>query len=170
MDCYDEFPVSTIVYNAITIGGALVVGAVVAAQFGLGVLVGYVLLLILAFGGIITTICSRCASYYGRRCATGFGLLASMLAKKGDPREYFRTVPQFVYLALLGIAMLSPIIGAVVLFVNHFSVAYLVQAILLVGLLLAGAIPHPRLVCRHCRQGECGACPVGRIIHQVQGD
>lgn len=169
MKCYDEFPISTIVYNVVTLGGALVVGSVVAAQFGTGALIGYVMLLVLAVVGILTTVCSRCASYYGRRCALGFGMLVPLLAKKGDVREYFRTPMQFVYLALLGLALLLPIVGAISLVINHFSVAYLMQIILLVGLLLAGAIPHPRLVCSHCRQGKCGACPVGRKIHQARG-
>ena len=41
MTCYKEFPVSTVIYNLATIGGALVVGAVIAAQFSIWALAGY---------------------------------------------------------------------------------------------------------------------------------
>ena len=43
--------------------------------------------------------------------------------------------------------------------------AMVVGAIILAQLgawALAGLIPHPWLVCSHCRQGECGLCPVAR--------
>lgn len=33
MKCYREFPLSTVVYNAVTLGGALVVGVIIVAQF-----------------------------------------------------------------------------------------------------------------------------------------
>ena len=32
MKCYQEFPLSTVIYNAVTLGGALVVGVIVSSQ------------------------------------------------------------------------------------------------------------------------------------------
>jgi hypothetical protein len=48
--------------------------------------------------------------------------------------------------------------------VQGFSVWRLVQLVVVLVLLLAFGVPHPKLVCSHCRQGECGACPVGKMF------
>jgi hypothetical protein len=87
----DEFPVSTVVYNWTTAGGVMALGAAVAAQFGLGVLIGYVLLLTVAVIGIMVTVCSRCESYYGHRCGLGLGKTVPVLFKQGQTNLYFRT-------------------------------------------------------------------------------
>ena len=159
---HDEFPVSTVVYNWATAGGVMALGAVVAAQFGVGVLVGYALLLAIAAVGILATVCARCASYYGHRCGLGLGRIVPVLFKPGQTDLYFRTPMQFVYVLLFLVGILWPIVGGVVLLVGGFSMGRLAQLIAAVVLMLAFAVPHPKLVCSHCRQGNCGACPVGR--------
>jgi hypothetical protein len=68
---------------------------------------------------------------------------------------------QFVYVGLLLVGLVWPVVGGVVLLVEDFSAWRLVQLIAAVVLLLAFGVPHPKLVCSHCKQGECGACPVG---------
>ena len=162
--CYDEFPVSTVVYNLVTAGGLMALGAAVAAQFGLGVLIGYVLLLAVAVAGILATVCARCAGYYGHRCGLGLGKIVPVLFKQGQTDFYLRTPMQFVYVILLLVGMVWPIVGGAILLVEGFSAWKLVQLIAPVVLLLAFAVPHPRLVCTHCKQGECGACPAGKIF------
>ena len=160
--CYDEFPVSTVVYNLVTAGGLMALGAAVAAQFGLGVLIGYVLLLAVAVAGILATVCARCAGYYGHRCGLGLGKIVPVLFKQGQTDFYLRTPMQFVYVILLLVGMVWPIVGGVVLLARGAGAGRLAQLVAAVILLLAFAVPHPKLVCRHCRQGECAACPVGR--------
>jgi hypothetical protein len=162
MACYDEFPVSTVIYNAVTAGGVLALGVVISVQFGLGVLIGYVLLLAVAVVGVLATACARCESYYGRRCGLGMGRIVPMLFKRKRTDLYLRTPMQFVYVILFLVAMVWPIVGGAVLLAGDFSVGRLMQLIATVVLLLALGVPHPKLVCSHCRQGECGACPVGR--------
>lgn len=162
MTCYDEFPVSTVVYNLITAGGVLALGAAVAAQFGFGMLAGYLLLLAVAVLGILGTVCARCASYYGHRCGLGLGKIVPMLFKQGQTDLYLRTPTQFVYVILLLVGMVWPIVGGAILLAEGFSVWRLTQLVAVVVLLLALGVPHPKLVCSHCRQGECGACPVGK--------
>jgi len=162
MTCYDEFSASTVVYNWVTAGGVIALGAAVAAQFGVEVLIGYVLLLVVALVGILATACARCESYYGHRCGLGMGRIVSLLFKQKRADLYLRTPMQFVYVILFLMAMVWPIAGGVVLVTGGFSAGRLVQLTAAVVLLLAFAIPHPKLVCSHCRQGECGACPVGR--------
>ncbi len=164
---YAEFPLPTVIYNLITLGGALVVGGVIVAQFGLWPTLGYLMLLALTAGGLLTLVCARC-SYYGRRCALGLGKAAGLVFKRRDEEEFFGTWPQFVVLLLLVLALLLPIAGGVILLVEGFSAGRLALLAALVGLLLAGLIPHPKLVCSHCRQGECGACPVGRRFWKTE--
>jgi hypothetical protein len=75
------------------------------------------------------------------------------------------TVPQFFSIGLLLVLLLVlPVIGGVTLLIRQFTQWRLVQLVALVGLLLAGLVPHPRLVCRHCRQRESGACPIGCML------
>jgi hypothetical protein len=162
MTCYDEFPVSTVVYNWIAAGGVMVLGAVVSVQFGLGVLIGYVLLMAVAMLGILAAVCARCASYYGHRCGLGLGKVVPLFFKQGRTDLYCRTPMQFVYVGLLLVGLIWPVVGGIVLLVRGFGAWRLVQLVAAVFLLLAFGVPHPKLVCSHCRQGECGACPVGK--------
>jgi hypothetical protein len=164
MTCYDEFPVSTVVYNWVMVGGVMALGAAVAAQFGVGLLVGYLLLLAVAVTGILATTCARCKSYYGHRCGLALGKLVPLLFKQRQTDLYFRTPMQFVYVGLLLVGLLWPIVGGVILLVGGFGVGRLAQVVAAVVLLLAFGVPHPKLVCSHCRQGECGDCPVGRVL------
>jgi hypothetical protein len=164
MAYYDESPVSTVVYNWVTAGGVMALGAAVAARFGVGVLIGYVLLLVVAVMGILVTVCARCASYYGHRCGLGLGKVVPLLFKQRQTDLYFRTPMQFVYVGLLLMTLVWPVVGSAILLVRGFSAGRLAQLVAVVILLLAFAVPHPKLVCSHCRQGACGACPAGGIF------
>jgi hypothetical protein len=166
MTCYDEFPLSTVIYNWVAVGGLMALGGVIAAQFGLGVLAGYALLLVVALVGILATVCARCAGYYGRRCGLGLGKVVPLLFKQGQTDTYLRTSTQIIFLILFLIGMAWPIVGGAVLLARGFSVGRLVQLVAAVALLLAFAVPHPRLVCSHCHQGACGACPVGQRMRE----
>jgi hypothetical protein len=148
----------------VTLGGALVIGVVVMAQFGPWATVGYLLLLALAGVGLLATVCARCG-YYGRRCALGLGEVVALAFKKGEEDEFARTPSQLLFVGLLLVLqLLLPIAGGIVLLVRGFTVGRLVLLVAWVGLLLAGLVPHPRLVCGHCCQGERGVCPVGRQV------
>jgi lon-related putative ATP-dependent protease len=164
---YTEFPLSTVIYNLVTLGGALVVGGVIMAQFGLWATIGYLLLLALTGDGLLTLVCARCG-YYGHRCALGLGKVAALVFKKRDEEEFFCTGPQFIVSLLLVLALLLPIAGGIALLVEGFGTGRLLLLVTQVGLLLAGLVPHPRLVCSHCRQGERGVCPVGRRLWKDQ--
>jgi len=167
MKCYQEFPLSTVVYNLVTLGGALAAGVIIVVQFGFGATASYLALLALTGVGLLATVCARC-SYYGRRCALGLGVVAPRAFKKGQEDEFFRTAPQFVVLLLLALLLFLPIAGGVVLLATEYSTGRLALLVALVGLLLAGLIPHPRLVCSHCCQGERGLCPIGRQLWKVE--
>ena len=167
MKCYQEFPLSTVIYNTVTLGGALVVGVIIVAQFGLWATAGYLLLLALTGVGLLATVCARCG-YYGRLCALGLGKVVALAFKKSREDKFFRTGPQFVVLLLLALLLLLPITGGAALLVGTYSTGRLALLVALVGLLLAGLAPHPRLVCGHCCQGERGVCPVGRQLWKMK--
>jgi len=152
-----------VIYNAVTLGGAMAAGVAIAAQFGLGATIGYLLLLALALAGVLATICARCG-YFGRRCAMGLGKVAALAFEKGQEDEFFRTGAQLTALILLVLLLLLPIGGGITLLLRDFSAWRLVTLLAMVGLLLAGLVPHPHLVCGHCCQGERGVCPVGRQL------
>jgi len=161
MKCYSEFPLSTMIYNLVALGGALGGGVVVVAQFGSWATVGYLLLLALMGVGLLATVCARCG-YYGRRCALGLGKVVALAFKKGQEDEFFRTASQFAVLLLLVLLLLLPIAGGIALLIRDFSGWRVALLAAQVGLLLAGLVPHPRLVCGHCCQGERGVCHIGR--------
>jgi hypothetical protein len=166
MRCYDEFPLSTVIYNWAAAGGVMALGAAVAAQYGVGVLAGYGLLLVVALVGTTGSVCARCAGYYGRRCGLGLGKVVALLFKKRNTDLYLRTPMQFVFLVLFVLGMAWPSLGGAVLMARGFSVGRLLQLGAAVALLLAFVVPHPRLVCSHCRQGASGDCPVGQRMRE----
>ena len=167
MKCYKEFPLSTVIYNLVTLGGALAAGVIIVAQFGLWATAGYLALLTLTGIGLLATVCARCG-YYGRLCALGLGKAVALAFKKGREDEFFRTAPQFVVLLLLALLLLLPIAGGVVLLATEYSTGRLALLVAQVGLLLAGLVPHTRLVCGHCCQGESGLCPIGRRLWTIE--
>ena len=169
VNCYAEFPISTVIYNLTALGALMALGVVGALQFGTGVLMAYALLLAIALVGTLSTVCSRCAGYYGRRCGLGLGKVVAVLFPQRPAEEYLRTPAQFVIIVLLVAALAWPIIGNAILLARGFAVALLAQLLAALVLLLAFTLPHPRLVCRHCRQGESGACPIGRNMHGAMG-
>ena len=148
----------------------MALGAAVAAQFGIRLLLGYALLLAVALVGIMATACARCEGYYGRRCGLGLGKIVPLFFKQGQTDLYLRTPMQFVYVILLLVALVWPIVGGIILMARDASGWRLVQLTAAVALLLALAAPHPRLVCRHCWQSKGGACPVGKKIQEMRGE
>ena len=164
MNCTDEFPRSTVLYNVATFGSAAVFGVVIVAQLGLGMAAVHLALLALAGVGLLATVCARCG-YYGHRCALGIGKLVGRLFKKSREDEFAQTAPQLLYVGLLlALLLILPVVGGIHLLVRGFTLWRLVQLVALVVLLLAGLVPHPRLVCQYCRQRSRGACPIGCML------
>jgi hypothetical protein len=163
MECYESFPRTTVIYNLLTLGGAMVVGVIVLAQLGVWFAVGYLVLLALTWFGVLAFVCTRCY-YYDRRCATGVGKVASLLFKKGQEEEFGQTTSQKAVILLLVIVLLLPLVGGIVSLVVGYSTLRLVLLVALVALLVAGLAPHPRLVCSHCKLAEQGCCPIGKLL------
>jgi hypothetical protein len=163
MECYESFPRTTVIYNLLTLGGALIMGVVVLAQLGIWVAAGYLVLLALTVYGMLAFVCARCY-YYGRRCATGVGKVVALFFKKGREEEFGHTASQKVVMLLLVIALLLPLVGGIASLVVGYSTLRLVLLVAWVALLVAGLAPHPRLVCSHCKLAEKGCCPIGKLV------
>jgi hypothetical protein len=163
MECYEDFPRTTVVYNLLTLGGAIVVGVIVLAQLGVWFAVGYLALLALAGYGVLALVCTRCY-YYDRRCGTGTGRIVARFFKKGQEEEYGQTASQKAVILLLVIALLLPLVGGIISLVISYSTLRLVLLVAFVALLVAGLAPHPRLVCTHCKLAERGCCPIGKLL------
>jgi hypothetical protein len=163
MECYESFPKTTVIYNLLTLGGAMVIGVIVLAQLGVWVGVGYLVLLALTGYGMLALICARCY-YYDRRCATGIGKVVALFFEKGQEKEFGQTASQKGITLLLAVALLLPLVGGVVLLVVGYSTPRLVLLVAWVALLVAGLAPHPRLVCSHCKLAEQGCCPIGKLL------
>jgi hypothetical protein len=163
MECYDSFPRATVIYNLLTLGGAMAVGVIVLAQLGLWVAAGYLVLLALTGYGMLALICARCY-YYDRRCATGVGKVVALFFRKSQEEEFGQTASQKAVMVVLAIVLLLPLVGGVVSLVVGYSMLRLVLLVALLALLVAGLAPHPRLVCSHCRLAEKGCCPIGKLV------
>jgi hypothetical protein len=163
MECYGSFPRTTVIYNLLTLGGAMVIGVIVLAQLGVWVGVGYLVLLALTGYGMLALICARCY-YYDRRCATGVGKVVALFFKKGREEEFGQTASQKGITLFLAVVLLLPLVGGVVSLVVSFSTLHLMLLVALIALLVAGLVPHPRLVCSHCKLAEQGCCPIGKLL------
>jgi len=167
MECYDSFPRTTVLYNLLTLGGAMAVGVIVLAQLGAWFALGYLALLALTGYGMLALICARCY-YYDKRCATGIGKAVALLFKKGQEGEFGQTTSQKAVMLLLVIVLLLPLVGGIASLVVGYSTLRLALLVALVALLVAGLAPHPRLVCSHCRLAERNCCPIGKQVLRNQ--
>ena len=163
MECYESFPKSTVIYNLLTLGGAIVVGVIVLAQLGIWFAVGYLALLALTGYGVLASICTRCY-YYDRRCGTGTGKIVARFFKKGQEEEYGQTASQKAILLLLAVVPLLPLVGGIASLMVSYSTLRLALLVAWLVLLIAGLAPHPRLVCSHCKLAERSCCPIGKLL------
>jgi hypothetical protein len=163
VESYRDFPIWIVLYNAVTFGGVFAMGVIIAAQLPIWMFITYLALLLVVAVCLPALVCSRCG-YYGHRCAMGVGKVVALVFKKRSEDEFFRTKPQFLIVLLYLLALILPAIGAIWIFADQPSAWRLAQLAVVLGLLLAGLLPHTKLACAHCRQGECGACPAGRIV------
>jgi len=164
MGCYKEFPRRIVIYNDAAMLAFLFFGGMIIAGLGLWALPVYLLVLTAAFTLTFWTICSRC-SYYGLRCGLGFGLPVKRLFKKRNESEFMHTGGQYLAGFLLAIGFIFPLVAGVLSVIRG---VWLWPALFLASL-LALIIPHPKMVCRRCRQRESGACGIGVLITPKTG-
>lgn len=159
MNCPGEFPRWIVFYNTVAMLAFLFFGSVIISRLGFWALPAYLLVLAAAFTATFREVCSRC-SYYGQRCGLGLGLISKRFFPKCRESEFMHTKGQYLALFFLLLAFLFPLGTGVLLVLRGlwiWSLLFLLSLLILV-------IPHPRMVCRRCRQRESGACGIGALV------
>jgi hypothetical protein len=162
---YEDYPrYVPLLSNLLTLA-IYAIGAYVLANFGLGVMVLYLVYCLWIESKVLSGSCTNCY-YYGRICAFGKGRLCSLLLKRGDPEMF--SEKEVSWWDILPDFMVSvfPIVGGVVLLIRDF--AWLLAALLFALIVLSSAgtaFVRGSLACKFCKQGEIG-CPAERLFNK----
>ncbi|HMK47746.1 MAG TPA: hypothetical protein VK436_14060 [Methanocella sp.] len=107
--------------------------------------------------------CSYCC-YYGKRCATGLGLMSPLFFRKGDPSG-FSDKRNILTVALPSFgALLLPLAGGVLGSIVSFSwVLMIVAVIYFLVAIPPGFALQKNVYCKRCAQGKLG-CPSYRMM------
>ncbi len=107
--------------------------------------------------------CVYCC-YYGKRCAFGKGVIASIFFKKGDPKKFGERemgwkdmIPQLL------VVLVPVIVGIALLILDGFNFWILIAVIYsALSWFVINPIVYGRIACPHCRQGSC--CPAAKFF------
>jgi hypothetical protein len=164
---YTRYPLSSVLtYNITTILHYALGGIGIILAFGLGV--GYIVgafYLVFSFVDMYLLIplkvCPNCVYYELENsvCISGLNMVSRKIAKKGNTADFAKRskgvfCPNNLYLA----ALIIPLIIIIPALILNFSIALLIIAILILGLLLFRLFTLvPRMACSHCRAND--TCP-----------
>ena len=157
MKYYENYPRSLVAFNWLFSLVGLAVGLMILAQLGIWAWTGYLVLYFLEMAAVLAFACTRCC-YYGKTCGTGYGKLSALLFKKGAEEEFHQATSHKVAGILMLVISPLPILGGIASLIVGFSPYRLFLFLALIGLLVAGFVTRPRLVCGHCKQAESGRC------------
>lgn len=121
-------------------------------------MIGY---FVLVLASLFTGMEYRCrfCYYYGKRCASGMGILVAVIFEKGASEE-FKNNKNLILPAIFDFANLFlPIVMGVILIITKFSNLVLALFIFYLAVVLfPGFFLRKNLYCKNCKQGELG-CP-----------
>jgi len=157
MECYENYPRSLVVFNLLFGLAGFAVGLIVLAQLGTWAWSGYLALYLLEMAAVLAFACTRCC-YYGKNCGMGYGKLSALLFKKRAEEEFHKATSHKVAGILMLVTFPLPILGSIGSLIVDFSLYRLFLFLVLIGLMVAGFVTRPRLVCGHCKQAESGRC------------
>lgn len=157
MEYYENYPRSLVVFNLLFSLVGLGVSLLVLAQLGTWAWAGYLALYLLDMAVVLAFACTRCC-YYGKACGTGYGKLSALLFKKGAEEEFHQATSHKMAGILMLVISPLPILGGIASLIVGFSLQRLFLFLVLIGLMVAGFVTRPRLVCGHCKQAESGRC------------
>ena len=112
-----------------------------------------VVALLLVFVVLRKLVCTNCY-YYGKRCASGWGKLASLMFKKGSIEAFNDSIGVRLAPAVYGLLTLVPLVLGTIAAVRDFSVAKprVLAALLLIGF-YSGTIGRRRS-CAQCKMRQ----------------
>lgn len=119
---------------------------------GMGLLMVYVILR--------KMVCTSCY-YYGKRCAIGWGKLASMLFKKGDVSKFPENPGIKVAPATYGLLSLIPLVFIVIGLIQGVTALKITALVLLLGISAYSGGIGRKGACMHCKMRLiCPGCAV----------
>ena len=157
MEYYENYPRSLVVFNLLFGLAGFAVGLIVLAQLGTWAWAGYLALYLLEMAAVLAFACTRCC-YYGKNCGMGYGRLSALLFKKRAEEEFHKATSHKVAGILMLVISPLPVLGGIASLIVGFSLQRLLLFLVLLGLMVAGFVTRPRLVCGHCKQAESGRC------------
>lgn len=147
----EQYPVRDVILSNVLFGSLLVAGTaacwLIAPAFGI---VYVIVFSSLTYAVLRRLTCTRC-HYFGKRCGSGWGLLASLWFSR-RPIEEFNDSPGVRLAPLVyGLMVLVPLIALVILLVQHATTTPLLLLALLVSLAFYSTGPGRRRACAVCR-------------------
>ena len=160
---YDQYPLWISVVAVIFSLVLYLLGFAILLGFGLLIALLYVVYCIGIEISVMVRSCVHCY-YYGKRCGLGKSVLSSLLFRKGDPEVFIKKEVSWVQLIPDFLVIIIPVVGALILLIQHFSYLILILLVVMVVLFFAGnAVIRGQLVCRYCRQRILG-CPAEQMF------
>jgi len=153
---YEQFPLKLVCLSMLTAVIGYLLGTMVYYLFNPWLGAAYLLLCIVTVVVVMRYRCSYCY-YHGKRCSSGFSLIATRLFKKRSP-EQFATPQTLMPAMIISLpVLLLPLLGAIALVL--LTGTLLAWALLVANLLMfVPGFAKKSLYCSHCKQRELG-CP-----------
>ncbi len=147
----EQYPVRGVVLSNVLFASLLVAGTaacwLIAPEFGIVYLVVFSAL---TYAVLRRLTCTRC-HYFGKRCGSGWGLLASMWCSR-RPIEEFNDSPGVRLAPLVyGLMILVPLFALGILLAQHATTTPLLLLALLISLAFYSAGPGRRRACAVCK-------------------
>jgi hypothetical protein len=156
---YDNYPPWIIILTNLFAIAVYFAGAYI--MFTLNLITGiiYVAYIILLEFFVYKEACPHCF-YYGKACAFGKGILASLILKKGNPKKFCeREIKAKDFIPQILVVLVPLIVGIAILISRGFNI-YILIALLypIFSWFVMNPIIYGKLACPHCKQGKI-CCP-----------
>ena len=156
---YEKYPFWMVVVVNILMLAVYVAGAYIMFKLNLITGILYVIYFLILEFQLYKEACTSCC-YYGRLCAFGKGVIASLFFKKGDPKKFGERELSFKDMIPQLLVVLIPLaIGVALLASRGFDVLILIAMLYPVfSWVCLNQINYGKLACIHCKQGSI-CCP-----------
>ncbi|MCK5743685.1 MAG: hypothetical protein KAH30_03030 [Caldisericia bacterium] len=153
----DKYPISSVVISNLLMLIWIEIGAFAIYMFHpVGGIVYTFLAVFMVYIFLRWAVCRHCY-YYGRRCATGWGLISSTLFSKGDESKFTAKITQASIAVTYLLILIPPIVILIVLMVKSFVMIYLYT---LIVFLVAGFLSSFVFRARSCAKCKLRiSCP-----------
>jgi 4-hydroxybenzoate polyprenyltransferase len=147
----EEYPLRGVILNNIVFASVLVAGTIacwlISPVFGIAYLVTFA---VLVYGVMRRLTCTRCY-YYGKRCGSGWGLLAARCFKRGNIEEFNQGAGVKIAPLVYGLMILVPLVALAVLAFQNVTTTLVVLVAFLLGMSFYSSGPGRRRVCSVCK-------------------